>query len=85
MHPVRKGAYPVRSIQPISGPVRLRNYSLPTTVSALKYVLRGVEPCGLPWALRTYETGRPSALGHGFEAGPHVLRILRSAHARIVL
>jgi hypothetical protein len=48
MHPVRKGAYPARSIQSISGPVRLRNYSLPTTVSALKYVLRGVEPCGLP-------------------------------------
>jgi hypothetical protein len=36
------------SIQPISGPVRLRNYSLPTTVSALKHVARGVEPCGLP-------------------------------------
>jgi hypothetical protein len=70
MHPVRKWDYRAGSIQSISGPVSLRNYSLPTTGSAFNHVTRGVEPCGLPRTLRTYETGRPSALGHGFEAGP---------------
>jgi hypothetical protein len=43
---------------------------LPTTGLALKHVERGVEPYGLPRALRTHETGRPSALDQGFEAGP---------------
>ena len=55
---------------------------------------RGVEPCGRTRALRTHETVRPSALGQVFEADlrcgeasaevPHVLWILRPAHARIV-
>ncbi len=77
MHSARKWDFRARPLQ-CHKMHALLNFSV-------KHVVRGVEPCGLPRTLRTHESGRPSALGHEFEAGPHVLRILRSAHVRIDL
>jgi len=61
MHPARTRDYRARPLQCHTNHVAL--------TFSVTHIAHGVEPCGLPRTLGTHETGRPSALGQGFEGG----------------